>query len=115
MAVQLSSFAMRFTKRHAGLVLTWVASVSIAAFVLLLANFGGPQWIFVLCGIWLITIGLPTSLSLVVIAWSWRALPIVGTPPLWAFIVSFLILSFVAHIVSFQAAIKMINRRRAHA
>ena len=81
---------------------SWLISLSVALFVFVLAEFGGPSWIFVLCGIWLWSVGLPTTLSLLILAWLWGKVPGVGTPPLSAFAVCAVLLSLIAQTMFFS-------------
>ena len=43
---------------------SWLISLSAVVFALVLADFGAPSWIFIVCGLWLFSFGLPTTLSL---------------------------------------------------
>jgi hypothetical protein len=52
--------------------LLWLASLLAGAFAILLADFGGPVWAFVLLLTWLVTVGLPTTLALVASASLWK-------------------------------------------
>ena len=91
---------------------TWLISLAVAVFVLVLADFGGPPWIFLLCGLWLCSLGLPTTVTLVALAAVWGKIPGMDTPPLLAFAVCVAVLSLVAQTVSFQAAVGSLSRWR---
>jgi hypothetical protein len=82
----------------------WLISVVISAFVLVLADFGAPAWVFILCGLWLCSLGLPTTVSILVLGGLWGRIPGMGTPPLAVFAVCVLVLSLFAQTVSFHAA-----------
>ena len=89
---------------------SWLISLSALVFVLVLADFGGPSWIFIVCGFWLCSFGLPTTLSLVALAGVWGKVPGVEPPPLGAFAVSVAIISLVAQAFWFHAAVRFLNR-----
>lgn len=90
---------------------TWLISISTAIVVLVLADFGGPPWIFVMCGLWLCSLGLPTTVTLLALASLWGNLPLLGTPSLSAFMVSAMILSFIAQMLCFLLLRGFLNRR----
>jgi hypothetical protein len=92
---------------------SWSISLSVAVFVLVLADFGGPRWIFLLCGLWLGSLGLPTTLSLLVLAALWGRLPGMETPSLSAFAICGAILSLIFQTMSFHAVIRL-RRRWGH-
>ena len=89
---------------------SWLISLSAVVFALVLADFGGPSWIFIVCGFWLCSFGLPTTLSLVALAGVWGKVPGVEPPPLGAFAVSVAIISLVAQAFWFHAAVRFLNR-----
>ena len=91
---------------------SWLISLVVAVFTLALADFGGPSWIFILCGLWLGSLGLPTTLSLLALAGIWGRIPGVETPPLSAFAVSVATLSLVAQTISFHVVIRFFSLRR---
>src|SRR5437867_9107474 len=84
------------TGLHISIIGTWLLSLVITVLALVLADFGGPSWIFILCGLWLCTVGLPTTLTLLTLAAFWGPLPGLETPPLSVFALSVAILSFLA-------------------
>jgi len=86
---------------------SWLISLVLAVFVLVLADFGGPSWIFILCGLWLCSFGLPTTLSLVALAAAWGNVPGLDTPPLSAFAISAAILSFSAQTIVFHGVVRL--------
>jgi len=100
------------TRFSIAIVASWLISLAVAAFVLVLADFGGPAWVFVLCGLWLLTVGLPTTVSLVALAGIWGRIPGVETPPLAAFAISAATLSLAAQAICFHAGMRFVIRRR---
>ncbi len=66
---------------------TWLLSLLAGAVALVLADFGKPVWVFILLGLWLCTLGLPTTLAVLLAAALWGNIPFIATPPLWAFLV----------------------------
>jgi hypothetical protein len=98
--------------RKIWIVSSWLLSLATVLLVLVLADFGAPQWIFVSCGLWLSSFGLPTTLSVLALAEVWGKIPGMGTPPLAAFAICVAALSLVAQTISFYAVIRVWNRRR---
>ena len=49
-----------------------LASLAVATSAFSLANFGAPAWVFVLLLGWMLTVGLPTSVAIVVTAFFWN-------------------------------------------
>lgn len=54
----------------------WAAAVGVTTLVagaglIVLADIGGPGWVFVLLGLWLWTIGMPTTLGVLLAASLW--------------------------------------------
>ena len=49
-----------------------LVSLAVATLAFSLANFGAPAWIFVLLFGWMLTVGLPTSVAIVVAAFFWN-------------------------------------------
>jgi hypothetical protein len=80
-----------------------LASLSAGAAVLIVAEFGAPSWIFVALLTWLVTFGLPTLVSVLLLARFWPG------PSFLAFVVTAVLLSVVFHF----AAIAAIRRIRA--
>ena len=77
---------------------TWAVSTSLTTLLagaacIILADFGGPAWVFVVLGIWLWTIGLPTTVGvlLLVSLWGEAAVSISSSPEF--FVVCTIILS----------------------
>ena len=89
----------------------WSLSLLIVTFVLILGDFGGPVWVFVLCGLWLLSLGLPTTLSLLILAAVWGKLPGIETPSLAVFATTAAILSLVLQTISFRAVVRFLPRR----
>ena len=67
--------------------LTCFLSLVAGATAIVLADFGKPVWVFILLGLWLCTLGLPTTLAVLLAAALWGNVPFIATPPLWAFMV----------------------------
>lgn len=57
-------------------VLLALVSLAVAAWAFYLANFGAPAWVFVLLWGWMLTVGLPTSVAIVVTAFFWNGIPL---------------------------------------
>ena len=55
-------------------VLLSLISLAVATSAFSLANFGAPAWVFVLLLGWMVTVGLPTSVAIVVTAFFWDGL-----------------------------------------
>ena len=91
---------------------SWLISLAVTVFVLVLADFGGPSWIFILSGLWLCSFGLPTTLSLLALAGVWGRIPGMGTPPLAAFAVSLAILSLATQAIVFHAVVRFFSGSR---
>ena len=53
-------------------VLLSLVSLAVAASAFSLANFGAPAWVFVLLLGWMVTVGLPTFVAIVVTAFFWN-------------------------------------------
>jgi hypothetical protein len=56
-------------------ILTAVVSLLIALVALILADFGAPWWVFAFLLLWMLTVGLPTTLALVLAATCWGRAP----------------------------------------
>jgi hypothetical protein len=52
-----------------------LATLLIGATALILADFGQPMWVFVPLLAWLATVGLPTSIAVIILASSWGRVP----------------------------------------
>ncbi len=50
----------------------WLVTLVLGATALVSADFGVSAWVFVLLFTWLLTMGLPTTLAVVTVAFSWR-------------------------------------------
>ncbi len=55
-----------------------VVSLAVAASAFSLANFGAPAWVFVLLLGWMLTVGLPTSVAIVVTAFFWNGVSLLA-------------------------------------
>ena len=53
-------------------VLLSFVSLAVATSAFSLANFGAPAWVFVLLLGWMVTVGLPTFVAIVVTAFFWN-------------------------------------------
>lgn len=80
-----------------------LASLSAGAGVLVLAEFGASPWIFIVLLTWLVTLGLPTLVSVLLVVRFWPG------PSFAAFVVMSMLLSFLSHFL----AISAIRRVRA--
>lgn len=102
----------KLARSSIAIIASWLISLAVAVFLLALADFGGPAWVFVVCSLWLCTIGLPTTLSLVALAGVWGRIPGMETPPLAAFAISAATLSLAAQAVCFLTGVRLVTRRR---
>jgi hypothetical protein len=102
----------RIHYRWLWITLSWLVSLMVSALLLVLGDFGAPAWVFVLCLSWLLTCGLPTTLTLLAMAAFWRALPGIGVPPLTAFALSGGVLSLVAQTIGFEAVVRVLKHGR---
>lgn len=83
---------------------TWAVSTSLATLLagagcIVLAEFGGPAWVFVVLGIWLSTVGLPATVAVLLLASLWGQAAALISSSLGFFVVCAMILS-----LCFQAA-----------
>ncbi len=85
---------------------SWMISLIVAVLTLISADLGAPPWVFILCGAWLCSLGLPTTVILLALARVWGRIPGMETPPLSAFAVSVAVLSLVAQTISFHAVVR---------
>jgi len=90
--------------------LSWIASIIAGGTALVLADFGAPLWIFIALGVWLSTVGLPTTLGVVLVASAWGWIPGLGTPPLGVAAACAAIVSFVFQMAA-AAVVARIARR----
>ena len=72
---------------------------------LTLANFGAPSWVFLLLFAWMLTVGLPTSLAIVVTVSSWSG----GSPE--SFIATVAIAALTVQLVALRLVGKRFRRR----
>ena len=88
------------------------ASVSLlaGAFAIVLAGFGGPAWVFVVLGIWLWTIGLPTTVAVLLLVSLWGETAVSISSSLEFFAVCAVILSFCFQMAFFLFAAGVLER-----
>ncbi|SRR5258708_33509648 len=86
---------------------TWCISFVLAIGLCALADFGGPPWIFILCGLWLCSFGLPTTLSLLSVAALWENPPWLPTLPTFAVYAA--IISFAVQTMSVLIVIRFLS------
>ena len=70
---------------------TWAFSTSLATLMvgavsIVLAEFGGPVWVFFVSGLWLWTAGLPTTLAVLGLAAVWGNIPGMTTGSFGSFV-----------------------------
>lgn len=82
----------------------WLATLLFGALAVLLADFGGPAWVLGLLLVWLLTLGLPTTLGVVSVAW------FSSGEPLTAFLVVASALGLVLHVAA-VVGVRRIRRR----
>jgi len=88
-----------------------LVSLVAAAGAVVLADFGAPWWVFALLLAWLLTIGLPTTLALLLTATLWGQVP--GLWGMGGFVACVAGLSFVAEALCFVGVAKLIGRSSA--
>ena len=91
---------------------SWLISLIVIVLIVVLGDFGRPSWIFVLCGVWLCSVGLPTTVVLLAMAAMWQSVPGIGTPSLGVFAVLLVVLSLIAQSVFVRAAFRFWTRGR---
>jgi hypothetical protein len=84
-----------------------VVSLLAGAAALVLAEFGAPAWIFVVLLAWLVTFGLPTLVSVLLLATFWPG------PSFLAFVMSAGLLSFLFQFVAVSGVRRLRARRLA--
>jgi hypothetical protein len=84
-----------------------VLSLAAGAAVLLLAEFGAPAWVFLGLLGWLVTAGLPTLVSVLLLTRFWPG------PSFGAFLVCAVLLSFLSQLAMVSAIRRARARRRA--
>jgi hypothetical protein len=89
--------------RIAWIIGSWLMSLVIAVVALLCGDFGAPPMVFILCGLWLLSLGMPTTVSLLALSAIWGRVPGMQTPGFPAFAVCAAILSLVAQTLSLRA------------
>ena len=80
-------------------------SVSAGAVLLLAADFGAPGWVFVPLVLWLATIGLPSTVAVLLVASVWGT-----TPPLyglWIFCLVATLLAVCSHVWTLKAVARL--------
>jgi hypothetical protein len=90
----------------------WLISLAIVVIALLCGDFGAPPMVFILCGLWLLSLGLPTTVSLLVLSVIWGRVPGMQTPGFPVFSVCAAILSLAAQTICFRAVIWTSNHWR---
>jgi hypothetical protein len=84
-----------------------VLSLAAGAAALLLAEFGAPVWVFLGLLGWLVTVGLPTLVSVLLLTRFWPG------PSFGAFLVCAVLLSFLSQLAMVSAIRRARARRRA--
>jgi len=101
-----------FRSRKAWIGGSWLISLVFVAIALLCGDFGAPAMVFILCGVWLLSLGLPTTISLLVLSAIWGRVPGMQTPGFLAFAICAAIVSLVAHTMSLRVVIWALNHWR---
>lgn len=86
--------------------LLWLASLAVGVSALILAEFGAPVWVFVLVFAWLLSLGLPTLLGVLLVTRFWQG------PSFALFIVSSAAAAFFLQWLAVQATQRAIHRWR---
>ena len=84
-----------------------LASLSAGAGVIVLAEFGVSPWIFAVLLTWLVTLGLPTLVSILLLVRFWPG------PSFAAFVVMSMLLSFLSQFVAISAIRRLHAMRRS--
>jgi hypothetical protein len=92
-------------------VVATVVSLLAAAGAVVLADFGAPWWVFALLLAWLLTIGLPPTLAVLLTASLWGRIP--GLYGMGGFVVCVAALSFVAQALCFAGAARLVSKVRS--
>ena len=76
----------------------WAVSMSLVTLLagavsIILADLGGPAWVFIVLGFWLWTIGLPTTAAVLLLIALWREPAVSVSSSLGFFVVCAMILS----------------------
>ncbi len=88
-------------------IVCWVVSLVVTALALSLASLGAPLPVFLLLFGWLLTLGLPTSLAIVLVLSLWQGISFeafLGVVVGVTFIFNFLCLSMVRQLLSWRGA-----------
>jgi hypothetical protein len=89
--------------------LTSFTTLLVGAATIVLADFGGPVWVFVVFGVWLWTAGLPTTLAVLLLASVWGNIPWIATGSLGAFAVCTVILSLIFQILTYRWSVRFLQ------
>ena len=90
-------------------VCTSLATLLAGAACIVLADFGGPAWAFVVLGIWLWTIGLPTTVAVLLLVSLWWEAAVSISGSLGFFVVCAMILSLSFQIGSLLFVARIFN------
>jgi hypothetical protein len=93
--------------------LAWLATLLGGVAALVLADFGAPAPLFGVLGLWLCTVGLPTTAAVLLVASVWGPVPGLGTPSLRAFVVCAATLGLIFHVAAFVGLSRLRARRPA--
>ena len=104
----MNKLVLRYPKLLVGF--SWLISVCVAVLVFVVADFGGPAWIFILCGLWLCSLGLPTTLSAVALAAIWGNIAGLGTPSLSTFVIVVAVVSLAVQAMSVLVVVRALRR-----
>ncbi|HUG81993.1 MAG TPA: hypothetical protein VML01_10040 [Bryobacterales bacterium] len=91
--------------------LTSLATLLVGAASIILADFGGPAWAFVLFAVWMWTVGLPTTLAVLLLTSLWGNIPWMTTASLASFAVCAVVLSLVCQMVVFRWLARFLESR----
>jgi hypothetical protein len=83
------------------------------ASALVLADFGGPGWVFIVIGLWLVTAGLPALAGVLLVASFTQGLPVAGTISLGPAIVLMALASLALQASACLLASRLLARRPA--
>ena len=92
---------------------TWLTSLVAIAAALVLADLGASAWIFILLGLWLFTLGLPTLGAVWLVASLSGRLPWIGTPPLHVALGVAVLLSLAFQVSACLLISRRLKRRKA--
>ena len=95
---------------------TWAVSTSLVTLLagavsIILADLGGPAWVFVVLAIWLWTVGLPTTVAVLLLASLWGEAAVSISSSLGFFVVCAMILSLCFQTISVLFVVRIVKSK----